>query len=338
MTTTKKRGDVHVIDNRQCSSFLSEFQQGRPAPSEQSSADAPIRFSLFPNERAQSARFLTRPGIAELAACIRGTKAPTKDRLPLANFTRVNGAPNQHGCVRYAKAVIELTGAAADYDRGEMPIADAAARLQAAGLEAVLSETPSSTPEKPRWRAWCPAARAHTGTPEELQALLSSWVARVNGLLGGSLDPASFNLAQSYYIGSIEGKPAKVLITKGARIDTLDHLDEGAIYKNGPAQPPPAIEHAPVPEDLTESDDDPRLLRECQLRARGFAKRWGNGTTPTGERAHKLVQWLADVSTSDGLTPSAGMIHDVIQDAYPRTHRTTIEGMLERRRSPAAGM
>jgi hypothetical protein len=31
MTTTKKRGDVHVIDNRQCSSFLSEIQQGRPA-------------------------------------------------------------------------------------------------------------------------------------------------------------------------------------------------------------------------------------------------------------------------------------------------------------------
>jgi putative DNA primase/helicase len=42
MTTTKKRGDVHVIDNRQCSSFLSEFQQGRPAPSEQNSAVAPI--------------------------------------------------------------------------------------------------------------------------------------------------------------------------------------------------------------------------------------------------------------------------------------------------------
>jgi hypothetical protein len=42
MTTTKKRGDVHVIDNRQCSSFLSEFQQGRPAPSDQNSAVAPI--------------------------------------------------------------------------------------------------------------------------------------------------------------------------------------------------------------------------------------------------------------------------------------------------------
>jgi hypothetical protein len=42
MTTTKKRGDVHVIDNHQCSSFPSEFQQGRPAPSDQNSAVAPI--------------------------------------------------------------------------------------------------------------------------------------------------------------------------------------------------------------------------------------------------------------------------------------------------------
>jgi len=82
--------------------------------------------------------------------------------------------------------------------------------------------------------------------------------------------------------------------------------------------------------DATPSDDDPRLIRECQLPAAGFEQRWGCGTTPCGDRAHRLVQWCADIGTRDGLIPSAVMI----REDYPQTTVAMIEDMLARRHQP----
>jgi hypothetical protein len=312
-----------VTDKHQYDIFRSGIQQ--------SSSAQPARATVFRDRTANALHEIELPSIDKLAGCLRATKGPSKDLLPWLKLAKFGREPSDKGCYRCDANAIALFGCEGDYDRGEMPIADAAARLQAAGLEAVLSETPT----RGHWRAWLLASNAHTSTTEELRALRARWVARVNGLLGGVLAPESFVLSQAFYVGGILGQPEpQVLITRGIRIDLRDDLDAAALYPNGTALP--IVRHQPAAptEDLEESDDDPRLLKECRSRVAGFARRWGNGTTPTGERAHKLVQWLADIGTSDGLTPSAGMIRDVIRDDYPRTRRAVIEDMLERRRSP----
>jgi len=155
-------------------------------------------------------------------------------------------------------------------------------------------------------------------------------------VLGGILARESFVLSQAFYLGGIEGQPPiKVIPTVGARIDLCDDLDEGAIFKNGTSSPDERREPTgEFEEDPSESDFDPRLLRECQSRVKNFAKRCGYGTAPAGARAFQLVTWLSDIGTRDGLTPSAAMIHEVIREDYPQTTVALIEDMLARRHQP----
>jgi hypothetical protein len=328
MPTTKNEGDVHVIDNSQNSRFNEEIQQGRP---ESGSTDQPIRFTLFRNEKAKSARVLERSGISTLAGCVRGTKAPSKEQLPLIKLARFSGEPSENNALRYDAAVTELWGAELDYDRGEMPIDEAAKRLHQAGVEALLYETPSSLPEKPRWRVLCFTSRTYTGTTDELKELRAKWVARLNGVLDGIAAGESFTLSQAYYVGNVEGKPpVTVIFTKGAQVDTLDHLDAGAIYKNGSAEPPRRIAHAPVPDDLSESDDDPELLAEGRSRVANHVRKFGPGTAPMGNREFQLVNWLGDMRYG-GLILSAEGIAELIEDACPMTRLVDIEDMLARR-------
>jgi hypothetical protein len=199
MTTTKNEGDVHVIDNHQCSSFSVEFQEGGSATDEQNSAAVPIRFTQFPNELAQRAYRREAKTLAGIAKLIRTNTAPSKAQLPLIKLARFSGEPSDKGCLRYDAAVTELWGAELDYDRGEIPIEEAAARLQAAGVEALLYSTPSSTPDKPRWRVLCFTSRAYIGPTDELKELRAKWVARLNGVLGGIAAGESFTLSQSYF-------------------------------------------------------------------------------------------------------------------------------------------
>src|SRR5262249_13819315 len=61
----------------------------------------------------------------------------------------------------------------------------------------------------------------------------------------------SFALSQSYYVGRIEGRPTKVIVTDGRRIDLCDHLDAGRLYKNG-ANAPSALKVWDAVYDLDE--------------------------------------------------------------------------------------
>jgi hypothetical protein len=60
----------------------------------------------------------------------------------------------------------------------------------------------------------------------------------------------------------------------------------------------------------------------------------GTGATPTGERVFRLVNWCGDISTVEGLTPSARLIRTAIRDLYPNTTLARIEGMLAGRHQP----
>jgi hypothetical protein len=95
-------------------------------------------------------------------------------------------------------------------------------------------------------------------------------------------------------------------------------------------------EPAPVPDNLKESDDDPRLLREGRFRRANFHKARAHGTTPLGGHVRDLVQWLGDMGTRDGLIASAEMIASILKDDYG-TPVHEVERLLTFRWHPAAG-
>jgi hypothetical protein len=322
-------GKVQVTDDVQNGASAQEFQGRSASTDEQSSTE--FRFTWLRNQFAYQKRLIRLASPDNFAACLRATIALTKPDLPWAKLADFGPTRSPAGSFRYDANVIGLFGCEGDFDGDRVPIEDAASLIQAAGIASVLNET--TTPG--HWRIWLPSTRIYHGSPDELRALRARWVARVNGVLGGILAPESFVLSQAFYVGSLKDQPPiKVIVTEGARIDLCDDLDAAAIYKNGTSSPTEHRQIEEFEEDPSEDDDDPRLLTECKSRVANFAKTCGYGTTPTGERAHRLVQWLADIGTRDGLTPSVEMIYDAIEADYPNTTAGMIHSMLSRRKDP----
>jgi hypothetical protein len=257
-----------------------QFQDG----TEPLKSQPPRRFGVtqFPNREA-SRQFYQEGRFSGLAKLVRNTSAASKDELPWLKLARFTGKRSPQGSFRYDAAVTELTGCEGDYDGEQVSIEEAADKLRAAGIEALLYETASSKPGKPRWRVICPAARMRSGDTADLRTLRWSWVARVNGVLGGILAPESFVLSQAYYFGNVEGQAPRVILqTEGARIDTLDLLDAGAIYQNGRYTPPEPPTFEPLDIDFEETDDDPDLLEAAErIKGRYLAKH-GHGTLSIG--------------------------------------------------------
>jgi len=299
-----------------------------------------VSFTVLPDMFAQWKRFIQVENIGRFAAYCRGTIRPSKSDLPLVFMGKLGREPSAKGCLRYAGNVEALTGCCGDYDGPrlgaiQLPIDTIEARLRAAGLECVISETPSSTYTAPRCRIWCPASGEYH---DSLREMLMLWVARLNGLLNGQLAPESFRLSQSFFIGRIDGKPAPYVgLVKGTRIDLRTDLDADAIYPNGTSEPPTYAEtEDTVPEDLEESDDDPWLIREGRRCKAGFMRREVRVGCPTatGDRAFRLVMWLADMRTADGLILSPRDIAVVLGEDFPDTTPGAIRAMLAQRRKP----
>jgi hypothetical protein len=303
---------------------------------EQASSERDFKGSLFLSQFAPDVETIEFSSPEQFAQSIRATTAPSKAALPWVKLALFSGERTENDCCRCDAFVTALTGAECDYDAGELTALDMALALQAEGVRAVINETASSTPEAPRWRAWLPASQAYFGIPDELRTLRQRWVARVNGIMHGTLDGSSFTLSQAFYIGGITGRPQPtVIVTPGRPIDLCDHLDAGAIFKNGRNAPSERFQPQPLlVEDLTESADDPQLLAECQRRVANFTAAEGIGRDPAGGRAFQLVNWLGDLATCDGKTPSEKMIRAVIRELYPDTKIPLIRQMLARRHQP----
>jgi hypothetical protein len=305
-----------------------ETQNQWPASNLGEQASSAFTFTRLRDQFAQRKRLIRLSSTAAFARCLRATTTLTKAALPWAKLAELGPTRSPAGSSRYDANVVALHGGEGDYDGDEVPIENAAALIQAVDVEAVLNET--TTPG--HWRIWLPTSRAYLGAPDELRALRASWVARANGVLGGILAPESFVLSQAFYVGGIKGKPTiRVIVTRGTRIDTRDDLD--ALYASGKSEPTRRHEHAPVPDDQEESDDDPRLLREGLLRKNNFHKTKGHGTCPLGHRVCQLIQWLGDMGTEDGLIASAEMIADILADDYEAPIHE-IERLLAKRQTP----
>jgi hypothetical protein len=184
-----------------------------------------VQVTFFTNHAARTKREKAYE-LADLAALIQRTSAPTKARLPWLKLARFGDTPGPGGSLRHDRNVIACTGCEIDYDAGVMSFDEAGRRLQKAGIQAILCTSPSHTPDFPRWRVLCPFSQE---LPPEQRAVM---VARVNGVLGGAAAVESFTISQSYYYGSVADNPHhKTTLIPGTPVDPRTELDAAAMGK-----------------------------------------------------------------------------------------------------------
>jgi hypothetical protein len=173
--------------------------------------DTPIRLTTFraatdtePHPGNMSLRTLAdlirRTAVTEAVAA--GT------RHPLVKLATFNGP-------RSSETVELVTGVETDHDAGEIGPEEAVARLRKAGVAGLIYTSRRHTPEWPRWRALLPLAAPVA--PEEREALAR----RAAAILGVSVDPASFAVAQAFYYAGVEGRERVAELVDGGFLDRV---------------------------------------------------------------------------------------------------------------------
>jgi hypothetical protein len=179
--------------------------------------------------------------LPDLADEIRRLTDTAKKKLPWLKLARFGDTPSSKGCLRTNENLRTITGVEVDYDAGETSFDQAVERLSAAGLRALVYTSASHKPgAREKWRVLCPLGTPH---PPAARSELVSWL---NGVLGGGIDPASFNLSIAFYYGSVNDNPEhRVEVLDGDFIDERGDLAAGAIGKpaavkreDGPVNPP----------------------------------------------------------------------------------------------------
>jgi len=197
--------------------------------------DHPIDVAIFKDRRALSLKPKTL-SMRDLSTAL--PAAVSKDAMRHIKLGRFTGEPTAKGSYRHNAAHDSVSGIEGDYDAGTMTVEQAVDALARAGVAAMIYTTPShQQPGKGhRWRVLCPLSK--DTTPSERQALL----ARVNGVLGGTLSAESFTPAQSYAFGAVKGDPAPdVRLVDGRYLDQCADLDSTAIGKPAPDRGEPGI-------------------------------------------------------------------------------------------------
>jgi hypothetical protein len=92
-----------------------------------------------------------------------GPSAATKEALPLLKLGRFGDRRSARNSLRHDGNMMVITGIEGDHDAGTMTLDQAAERLTAAGITAILYTTPSHSPVRPRWRVLCPTSEPWIG-------------------------------------------------------------------------------------------------------------------------------------------------------------------------------
>jgi hypothetical protein len=209
---------------------------------------APLTFTVtfFPDFAAKTKREQLL-GLNTLAQLIHDAAAPAKEQLPWLKLARFGDTRTEKGSLRHNTNLVAITGIEADYDRGEMSLADAKDIITGAGIMAIIYPSPSYTPEQPKWRVLCPFSQGYA--PEHRDR----FTARLNGLFGGIFSRESWTLSQSYYYGRVNNPDHHATVFNGIPIDLAHQLDVGAIglppERNIGRQAHPKSR----PEDITEA-------------------------------------------------------------------------------------
>jgi hypothetical protein len=194
-------------------------------PTLRSALDTAIYVTRFPTQAART-KLEQHISIRQLAKKIKNTIADDKSGLPWLKLGRFGDDRTAKQCLRSNANLLSITGVEADYDAGEMTLAEAKHRLRKANIAAIVYTTPSHTEHAPRWRVLAPFAEEHS------PKMRDRFMARLNGVLDGVLDGASFTLSQSYYAGNVRGKPPiSISLIEGRFLDRADNLDIQALGK-----------------------------------------------------------------------------------------------------------
>jgi Family of unknown function (DUF5906) len=264
--------------------------------------DHSITITVFPDTSAKS-KVQKQISLRDLAKFMPDISASTKDQLQLLKLSKFGDEATDKGCLRTDKNVLAITGIEADYDGEEIALKQAADNLHKAKVAALLYTSPSHTAEKPRWRVLCPVSKE---LPTDQRAHL---VSRLNGVLGDILAPESWKLSQSYYYGSIYGKPAcQVELIEGDYIDQRFDLDAGVAANLGPASVSSAHTWtADFPSNAPEYGTK-ALKSECELVVKAP---WGLQEQTLNNAALKIGKHVAhgnlDLETARAKLIEAGM-------------------------------
>lgn len=175
------------------------------------------RFALSASEQTLTAR--------ELVELILATRTGEKDKLPLLKLALFGDQRTSEGSLRSDANLKQITGIECDYDKGQMDPQEAVEVLREHGVFAIVHSSPRHKFQHPKWRILCPTSR-----PLE-KGERARLVARINGILGGALDKASFTPSQSFYYGSCEETDVMYAeVVEGRPVDLLTELDAKAIW------------------------------------------------------------------------------------------------------------
>ena len=140
-----------------------------------------ISFSAFPDVKAKTIdRHTWSWGELVLAVKEPANSRKSKSACPLIKLATFGDKPTASGCLRSDENMQSVTGVEGDYDDGVVTPGEAAARLERAGVEAVIYTTASNTPAKPRWRVLVPLSRPYDpGERAHFVALLNGASTRI---------------------------------------------------------------------------------------------------------------------------------------------------------------
>jgi hypothetical protein len=190
-----------------------------------------IAYTTFGNSKATTMQ-VVQQSWGKFCEQLDSLKPSHKDSSRMVKFAMFTGEKTDKDCLRTDGFMTWITGIEGDYDAGIVTSKHALELLEQHSIKGVIVTSHRHTPEKPRWRVYCPLSTAHA--PDARLRL----VARLNGAMGGILAGESFTLSQSYYVGRpLDGGEYKVLPTcpiDESCIDELEALDAIAIGKSAP--------------------------------------------------------------------------------------------------------
>ncbi len=208
-----------------------------------------VRLSVF-RHKTETTATIKHASASNIARALTKFEADEKDDLPLVSGAEFNGPRKTENIVSY-HAVF------GDHDAGTLTLEEAQRRLEAAGVRAVVHESPGSTKETTKLRIIAPLSKpvapaAYPGLVADLARILGGGVGK-----GDVLAPESAVTAQCYYIGRVKGTPPRRLVEATGRL----RLDEYTPPAGESASPTAEEDGDPVRDYGLEPDLD--LTREA---------------------------------------------------------------------------
>lgn len=239
-----------------------------------------------------------------------------KTQAQLIKLAVFGDTKTQNNSLRHDGNVMMCSGIVADYDGGQVSMAEAVTRLEKHGIKACVYPSWSYSPDKPRWRVLAPLSEFLVTSAH------SALMGRMNGALGGILAAESWTLSQCYFWSQPAAAKFELLVTfddpqEGSCIDLLDELDDIAIGKPGKAKNEPAKATAPASVPAVLQPSAPINLPAGLMRLIASDVEEGQRS----DQFHRAVAWCK----TEGLTHDAAL---ALFEAHPNGVAQKYNGRL----------